>query len=64
MKVVTDSDLIPVTRSAAMPVTIGAKRRGAAIVLEVTGIGQTAPSASDQSQICCLPFRLSHIRAE
>ncbi len=27
MKVVSDSDLIPVTRSDAMPVTVGAKRR-------------------------------------
>jgi len=27
MKVVSDSDLIPVTRSDAMPVTIGAQRR-------------------------------------
>lgn len=27
MKVVSDSDLIPVTRSEAMAVTVGAKRR-------------------------------------
>jgi hypothetical protein len=27
MKVVSDSDLIPVTRSDAIPITIGAKRR-------------------------------------
>ena len=40
MKVVSDSDLIPVTCSEVKAVVFGAKRADVLIVLEVTGIGQ------------------------
>jgi len=55
-KAVTDYDLIPVSDSNAMPVTIGAKRRdaGETIVLEVTGIRQRECGFSF---IFCFPFR-------
>jgi hypothetical protein len=53
-KVGTDSDLIPVTRSDAMPVTFRAKRRCLFVLFELTGIGQLKFNFGSAFILSCL----------